>query len=74
MKSVIISLKYALPLIAMGLIAASTASATGVACSDGVLSLVSVSSFGTGGSPLCDVNSSLPGLTLYTSGPIGARG
>jgi hypothetical protein len=66
-----LSLKHLLPLMAIGLMAAGQASAT-TACADSVLSLVSVSSVGTGGSPQCTVNTSLPGLTLYTDNPITA--
>jgi hypothetical protein len=69
MKSVLVSLKYMLLAMTIGLVAIGQASAT--SCSDSVLSLVSVSSVGAGGSPDCAIDPTLPGLTLYTSSPIG---
>jgi hypothetical protein len=41
---------------------------------DSVLSLTSVSSIGTGGSPQCVSDPGLPGLTLYTNGAISSAG
>jgi len=56
--------------LAIALTSASHASATPV-CADSVLSVISSEVvIGSGGSVGCFANSSLPGLTLYTTGPI----
>ncbi|MGA7415663.1 MAG: PEP-CTERM sorting domain-containing protein [Bryobacteraceae bacterium] len=70
MKSVFVSLRYAVPVVFMGLAAASQASAAGV-CSDSVLTLVSAQVItGSGGAAQCSVSTTLPGLIFSTSAPI----